>query len=84
MLIVWLTESLSFLAASCWSVDVVKGAAGVLVPSFFSMLLIVNLAPICLSRYSRADSMSGKRLSSVAFTRVFSGVPSGWKIASIL
>ena len=49
-----------------------------------SFLLILNSAPMHLVRNSCADSISGKRLSRVAFTSVFSGVPSGWKIASTL
>ena len=43
-----------------------------------------NDAPIHLSRNTRADSRSGNLRSRVALTKVFSGVPSGWKSASTL
>ena len=84
MLIVWLTENLSFLAASCCRDDVVNGGAGTLSPSFLSMLVIENLAPMHLPRNSPAFSMSGNLVSSTAFTVTPSGVPSGWNMASTL
>ena len=81
---VWLTDILSFLEASCWRVDVVNGAAGVLDASFFSMSEMLNSAPMHFSRKVFALSISGNLVSSTALTIIWSAVPSGWNIASTL
>ena len=79
-----LTGKWSFLEASCCRVEVVKGGAGVRTPSFFSMVSIVNVAPMLSSRNLRASSMSLNLVSRVAFTFTLAGAPAGWKTAEVL
>ncbi len=41
-LIVWLTQNQSLREASCWRVEVVKGAQGILTESFFSTAFTIK------------------------------------------
>ena len=60
------TVNPSFLAASCWRVEVVNGGAGVRRSGFFCMEAMVNLASLHFPRKASASSRVGKRRSSSA------------------
>ena len=58
----------SLRAASCCSVDVVNGGAGVRFMGFFTTLATVKSAVLHLSRNARTSSRVVKRLSNSALT----------------
>ena len=69
------TVNPSLRAASCCSVEVVNGGAGVRLRGFFVTSLTLNAASLQLLRNASASSCVLKRVSSSAFTSVF--LPSG-------
>ena len=62
------TEKPSLRAASCCSVEVVNGGAGIRFSGFFVTLATLNSASLHFSRNAIASSCVVKRLSSSVFT----------------
>ena len=65
---VWLTVNPSLRAASCCSVDVVKGGAGVRFMGFFCIWLMVKVAFLHISRNCSTSFSVFSRVDSAAFT----------------
>ena len=67
-IVVWLTVNPNLRAASCWSVDVVKGGAGVRFSGFLLTLSTVKVASLHCSRNCSTSSWVLKRVPSRALT----------------